>query len=202
MFRFPRPSVTPLSAALAASLLASAAFGATDVPPGKQTGNGLYLTATEAAEMLVRKDVVFIDVRSRPELYLVGLPKRVDVNIPLMVVPEAHRFEPGKGRYRMRMNPDFVYVFETYMMEQGHDENTQVVLICRSGGRSAKAANILREMGYANVWTVIDGFEGDKAKAGPQKGARVVNGWRNAGLDWSYAIRAGQVYPPDRAPGN
>ena len=46
--------------------------------------------------------------------------------------------------------------------------------------------------GYRNVYTMVDGFEGRKAKSGPLKGARVVNGWKNSGLPWSYQFKAEQ----------
>ena len=42
-----------------------------------------------------------------------------------------------------------------------------------------------------------DGFEGDKAKEGDMAGQRVVNGWRNAGLGWSYKISSAQAYDDD-----
>ena len=58
--------------------------------------------------------------------------------------------------------------------------------MCRSGSRSAKAANLLYQAGYKNVYSVIEGFEGDKSKIAETKGQRVVNGWKNAGLPWTY----------------
>ena len=187
-----------VAAALAGCLLTSAAIADQDVPSKKQTLNGLYLSAAEAARMLSESDAIFVDVRSRPELAFTGVAERVDVHIPLMVLPEKAVFDPKKGAYRMRFNPDFVMAFESWLMDHDYDEATPIVLICRSGSRSAKAANILREMGYGNVWSVIDGFEGDKAKDGPNKGQRVINGWKNSGLEWSYNIRPDQAYPMDR----
>lgn len=65
--------------------------------------------------------------------------------------------------------------------------------MCRSGSRSAKAANLLDQMGYKNVYTILDGFEGDKAKSGPNKGHRVVNGWKNSPLPWSYKLAKGKM---------
>lgn len=48
--------------------------------------------------------------------------------------------------------------------------------------------------GYPNVYTVTDGFEGDKIKQGPRKGERVVNGWKNSGLPWSYKLTKDAMY--------
>lgn len=46
----------------------------------------------------------------------------------------------------------------------------------------------------SEVYSVTDGFEGDKAKAGPRKGERVVNGWKNAGLPWTYTLDKSAMY--------
>ena len=54
--------------------------------------------------------------------------------------------------------------------------------------RSAAAIAKLLEAGVkVDLYNVVDGFEGDKGESG----ARDVNGWRNAGLPWTYKIRAG-----------
>jgi len=54
----------------------------------------------------------------------------------------------------------------------------------------------LTDLGYTKVYTVVDGFEGDLAKTGPQAGQRVVNGWKNAGLPWSYKLDKSKLYFP------
>jgi hypothetical protein len=41
---------------------------------------------------------------------------------------------------------------------------------------------------------VVDGFEGDTAKDGPNKGKRAVNGWKNSGLPWSYQLDKEKVH--------
>jgi hypothetical protein len=46
------------------------------------------------------------------------------------------------------------------------------------------------------VYTVIDGFEGDVGKDGPQAGQRVVNGWKNDGLPWTYKLDKDKLYLP------
>jgi rhodanese-related sulfurtransferase len=58
-----------------------------------------------------------------------------------------------------------------------------VIFICRSGERSARAADELADFGYTTA-TVVDGFEGD---LGPDQ-RRSVNGWKNAGLPWNASI--------------
>ena len=41
---------------------------------------------------------------------------------------------------------------------------------------------VLRRSRYTKVYSVVDGFEGDLSA----EGRRDVNGWRKAGLPWSY----------------
>ncbi|GAA5785821.1 rhodanese-like domain-containing protein [Chitiniphilus shinanonensis] len=56
-----------------------------------------------------------------------------------------------------------------------------ILLLCRSGKRSATAAEAAGRAGYTNVFNVLEGFEGD-LDADQQRGAS--NGWRHAGLPW------------------
>jgi rhodanese-related sulfurtransferase len=67
-------------------------------------------------------------------------------------------------------------------------KDARIILSCRSGDRSARAADLMAKSGYTNVWSAIEGFEGDKAKDGPSKGKRTVNGWKNANLPWTYDL--------------
>ncbi|WP_428541383.1 rhodanese-like domain-containing protein [Profundibacter sp.] len=169
-----------------------------EIPTKKQTDLGLYVTAVEAADMLQDPNVVLVDVRSRVEVAFVGIPKRANVNIPYKIMPGFAEFNPEKGTYSMVPNPDFANVFDEYAQENGISRDRKIILICRSGSRSARAANVLAKLGYTNVYSLVDGFEGDKAAEGPQRGQRVVNGWKNAGLEWSYKLSETQVYPEDR----
>ena len=169
-----------------------------DIPEKKQTKLGLYLTASEAQEVLKDNNAVFVDVRSRAEVAFLGLPKRANVHIPYMVMPMMASFNTKKNTYDLELNPDFPTDFKEYAAEHGISNDDPIVLICRSGSRSARAADLLADLGYTKVYSVVDGYEGDKAKSGVGSGQRVVNGWRNAGLEWSYKIDPEQVYPADR----
>jgi hypothetical protein len=53
---------------------------------------------------------------------------------------------------------------------------------------SAEIATLLTQLGYSTVFSVVDGFEGDVAASGQKQGQRVVNGWKNADLPWSYKL--------------
>ena len=51
--------------------------------------------------------------------------------------------------------------------------------------RSAEAVDTLADAGFRNVYSMIDGFEGDKGNGG----RRTVNGWKNAGQPWTTRVR-------------
>ncbi len=71
-----------------------------------------------------------------------------------------------------------------------------VLVICRSGQRSAPAVDALAEAGFENVCSVIDGVEGDRVRD-PESvfnGQRMRNGWKNAGLPWTYDLDPGLMY--------
>ncbi|MBK7766678.1 MAG: FAD-dependent oxidoreductase [Sulfuritalea sp.] len=71
------------------------------------------------------------------------------------------------------------------------------ILLCRSGGeRGAPSAKALDGKGYKQVYVVVDGFEGDTVKDGEKKNWRLVNGWKNSGLPWSYALNKAKMYLP------
>ena len=97
---------------------------------------------------------------------------------------------------KVEPNNDFGPELARRMSEKHLDKSSVVILMCRSGDRSAKAANLLSDLGYRQVYTVVDGFEGDLANSGSQSGQRVLNGWKNAGLPWSYKLEKVRLYFP------
>jgi rhodanese-related sulfurtransferase len=62
-----------------------------------------------------------------------------------------------------------------------HEGCAPVILICRSGKRSAEAGKVLLEAGLKNVYHVDEGFEGE-LDDNHQRGN--VGGWRHHGLPW------------------
>jgi rhodanese-related sulfurtransferase len=56
-----------------------------------------------------------------------------------------------------------------------------VLLLCRSGKRSALAAEAAAKAGLAFAFSVLEGFEGDLDHR-QQRGH--LNGWRQRGLPW------------------
>lgn len=179
---------------LAGALSSAAALEAQDVPEKKRTTLGLYLDARQAHDMLSREKVLFLDVRTRAEVNFLGMPQAADANVPYMVVDGMYAWDDKKGVYKLEPNSDFVSEVALRVAEKGLDKHAPVILICRSGDRSARAADLLAKAGYTRVYTVVEGFEGDMAKQGPQAGRRAVNGWKNAGLPWSYKLDKRKMY--------
>src|SRR5262249_3836600 len=117
---------------------------------------------------------------------------------PYMIQTEFPSWDGAKNALKLESNSDFVTEVRRRLHEKGLGPANPIVLICRSGDRSAAAANLLAQAGLKNVYSVVDGFEGDLAKEGPKAGQRVVNGWKNAGLPWSYNLDRKKMYKIDQ----
>ncbi len=156
----------------------------------KRTSLGLYVTADEAAEALKQDpDAMLIDVRARGEVMFVGQPTPAAKNIPYSEFG-AYAFDAKRGAYKMVANPDFADAVEELVEAKGGDKDTTIIMMCRSGSRSARGADLLAKRGYKNVYSMVDGFEGDMDKTG----RRSLNGWKNADLPWTYRFEKDEIY--------
>jgi rhodanese-related sulfurtransferase len=196
MTRFSTARRAALGAALA---LVAGLVQAAEAPadPAKQTRWGLYLTSVEAAAMKQQGEgrVLFVDVRDPIEIMFTGFAPMVDVNIPLLLANRG-KLHPEKPVFAMENNPTFADEVMGALGARGLGEDAFVILMCRSGGeRGAPSAKALEGTGLKNVFVVVDGFEGDASKADPKAPWRNVNGWKNAGLPWSYALDPEKVRP-------
>ncbi|MFT4243447.1 MAG: rhodanese-like domain-containing protein [Acidovorax sp.] len=109
---------------------------------------------------------LLVDVRTAEERKFVG-------HVP----GSAH--VPWATGTALSRNPRFVRELGALIAKQ--PQPTTVLLICRSGKRSALAAQEAAKAGLANVLNVSEGFEGDLDDA-QQRGR--FNGWRFHGLPW------------------
>lgn len=190
--------IAPAFAAMALMHTSAQAVEAAAVPVSKRTTVGRYLDAQEAyalKEKLGAK-AYFVDVRTRYEVTYLGMPTVADANIPYAEHPEFAQWDDKAGRFKIELNNDFAPELARRMSASGLGKDDVVILMCRSGDRSGRATNQLAKLGYSNVYTVVDGFEGDTAASGPQKGQRVVNGWKNAGLPWTYKLDKARMTLP------
>lgn len=122
------------------------------------------LTPTDAHALLTERDnAVLVDCRSRAEWTFVGVP-----NMENMRFVEWTSYPDGTH------NPNFVSD-----VAGGLAPDQPIVVICRTGGRSAAGATALTEAGFTEVYNVLDGFEGH-----PDANGHRTGGWRGAGLPW------------------
>lgn len=108
-------------------------------------------------------DAKLIDIRSSMEFLFIGHPIGC-THIGWMEDPDWD------------INPNFVEDIKAVQTD-----NSPIVLICRSGVRSEKAANQLLEAGLENIYHVTDGFEGDRDEDNHRG---TTGGWRFHGLPW------------------
>jgi len=108
-------------------------------------------------------EAVLVDVRSDAERAWVGFVPRAQAL--------AWKQWPG-----MVPNPEFDAGILA-LAAQGQ----KLVLLCRSGVRSIAAAQRATELGVAQAYNILEGFEGDP-DAQAQRGH--TGGWRFRGLPW------------------
>lgn len=161
----------------------------------KQTTLGLYMTAQQAYDHMMNNmdNSLFLDVRTPSELNYLGVTSVMDANVPTDTM-DGSAWDDKKTRYVRKHNDNFVADVDARLKEKGLKKTDTVILMCRSGKRSAKAVNELAKNGYTKVYTVVDGYEGDKVKEGENKGKRMKNGWKNAGLPWTYSMDKDLMY--------
>ena len=92
------------------------------------------ITPAQAREMIDNGNTLVVDVRDAPEVEKSG-----------KVAGAAH---VSRGMLEFRADPE----------SPSHDKNfakdKNVILYCASGGRSALAGKLLKDMGYAHVYNV------------------------------------------------
>ena len=160
----------------------------------KQTIAENYLTVKEAYALKQQQggELLFVDIRTPSELVFVGIPENIDINIPFLTM-DYKQWDEKKASFKKVPNKDFVESLNVVVDARRLTKKSEIILICRSGKRSARAADLLSSSGYLNVSTVVHGFEGDKVKEGDDKGKRMVNGWKKSGLPWTYKLKRNQV---------
>lgn len=157
---------------------------------------GLYLTPHEAFNMkqALGDDVLFIDVRARAELKYTGSTRLIDANIPTRFLDNEFDWSERSETYRSMSNEHFIEDVEKLLSIRKRDKTTPVILMCTSGSKVPNAAEALHEGGFKTVYSLYQGFSGIKSKSGMNKGQRVVQGWKNSGLPWSYRLKKDAMY--------
>ncbi|MEQ8746497.1 rhodanese-like domain-containing protein [Pyruvatibacter sp.] len=117
---------------------------------------------------------VLIDVRTQAEWAFVGLPDISATGRPL--ITEEWQGFPGGAP-----NTSFADNVASQLAAAGVTAEVPVLCICRSGQRSAAAAQALTGLGFSACFNVAGGFEGPLDGDGHRGG---VGGWKAAGLPW------------------
>lgn len=164
-----------------------------ELPKEKQTTLGLYVTAKEAYEKWKTdpEKVKVLDVRTQEEYLYIGHPAMA-WNIPIFF--QSYDWDAEKKHFPMKPNSDFMQ-----KIKEVFQPDDIILVTCRSGGRSAMAVNQLAEAGFKNVYNITDGFEGDMVKDSESVfvGQRMINGWKNSGLPWTYSINPKLMLIPE-----
>ena len=133
-----------------------------DAPPAPVADG---LAPADAWALFSSGQAVLVDVRTPEELAFVGrVPGAVNV--------------PWATGTALTRNPRFVRELEL----KAPDKQRRLLLLCRSGKRSALALEAARKAGYAQASNVAEGFEGELDARG-QRGRQ--GGWRFHGLPWT-----------------
>lgn len=121
------------------------------------------VTPDEAWKLFVNGQAHIVDVRAAEERKFVGH------------VPNTFHVAWQTGPALIK-NPRFLRELENKL-----SKDAVILLLCRSGKRSAAAAEAATAAGFKNVFNVAEGFEGDLDQ-NQQRGAN--GGWRQRGLPW------------------
>ena len=120
-----------------------------------------------AWQLVQANRALLVDVRSTEERKFVGH------------VPGSLHVAWATGTSLVR-NPRFVRELEAKLAKDG-GKDAVVLLLCRSGKRSVLAAEAAAAAGFAHVFNVLEGFEGE-IDAHLHRGGS--DGWRFQGLPW------------------
>ena len=125
------------------------------------------VTPRQAWQLVSQGLALLVDVRTAEERKFVGQ------------VPDTLHVPWATGTALTR-NPRFARELEARLAPHGGKEAV-ALLLCRSGKRSALAAQEAAKAGLACVFNVSEGFEGE-LDAAQQRGH--ADGWRFHGLPW------------------
>lgn len=128
---------------------------------GAEPGEGV--SPQTAWNLVSSGQAILVDVRTAEERTFVGY------------VPDSVHVPWATGTSLTR-NPRFVRELESKV---GKDKT--ILLLCRSGKRSALAAEAARKAGFTDVFNVLEGFEGEIDERQHRGDA---DGWRYRGLPW------------------
>jgi rhodanese-related sulfurtransferase len=128
----------------------------------------LKTASPEETQALLAEGYVYVDVRTEAEFSAGHPPGALNVPVSSAGAP----------------NPDFVPV-----LERALGKDAKIVVGCKSGPRSRRAADALARAGFMDVVEMPAGFGGGRDEFG-----RPLPGWVDQGLPVETGAPAGQSY--------
>jgi len=132
--------------------------------------------------------VKILDVRTPGEYIYVGHVPGAR-NIPWKLL--ENRWDDQRQAPAMKPNPTFLEA-----VRKAYRPDELLLVMCRSGRRSADAVKTLRAAGYAKAISVDGGFEGEFGKdcdcATREK--MVKKGWKAMDYPWTLAVEAKEMW--------
>lgn len=133
------------------------------------------LSAAECWDVLKNDPAAaLIDVRTRAEWMFVGIPDIAEHRQQLFLI-EWQIFPD------MAINTNFADQLSSQLNSVGRSLDSPLCFLCKTGGRSLAAAEIMAANGYTNTYNLVHGFEGDKDGEGHRGN---INGWKAEGMPW------------------
>ncbi|MGI9016077.1 MAG: rhodanese-like domain-containing protein [Euzebya sp.] len=128
------------------------------------------LTPQQAFDLLESDPTaVLVDVRTAAEWTYVGMPDLEDLDKHVIGI-EWNHLDGSR-------NDTFIQ----QLQGEGVPPDAPVLFLCRSGARSAAAADAATSQGYTRAHNIAGGFEGD---LDPHRHRGAGNGWKATGLPW------------------
>jgi rhodanese-related sulfurtransferase len=82
--------------------------------------------------------------------------ERMTENAVLIDVREDNEFDAGHAKDAVHLGRGII---ERDIVEKFPDKDTELILYCGGGFRSALSADMLQKMGYKNVWSMSGGWK-------------------------------------------
>ena len=89
---------------------------------------------------------------------------RIDAGATLIDVREDNEFEVGHAAGAVHLGRGII---ERDIVQTFPEKDTELVLYCGGGYRSALATDMLQKMGYTNVWSMAGGWKAWEAADAP-----------------------------------
>jgi rhodanese-related sulfurtransferase len=129
------------------------------------------ILASDAMDILKKNpNAQLVDVRTIAEWHYVGVPDLRSID------KEVYKIE-WRTLPNMDLNADFITTLEKNIPSR----DSELLFLCRTGGRSREAAIAMTARGYKTCYNIEGGFEGDLNQ---QKHRGTVSGWKASKLAW------------------